>query len=71
MASAQVLYSGVVNNGANLHGPFAASTSSGIRRYGSTGGYIAPAFAPAAYAAAPVIAAPAAYAAPYPATYVL
>ena len=52
IASAQLLYSGV--SGPSFHGPYASSASTGIRRFGSTGGYIAaPAFG---YAAAPAAA---------------
>jgi len=51
MASAQFLYSGV--NGPNFHNAFASSASTGIRRYGSTAGFVAPAYGYAGYAAGP------------------
>jgi hypothetical protein len=48
VASAQLLYSGV--SGPSYHNAFAASANSGIRRFGSTGGFVA---APAYAAAVP------------------
>ncbi|CAL8137550.1 unnamed protein product, partial [Orchesella dallaii] len=38
VASAQILYGGV--SSANLHPGIAASSNSGIRRFGSTGGLV-------------------------------
>ncbi len=39
VASAQLLYAGGFN-GPNFHNAFASSSQTGIRRYGSTAGYI-------------------------------
>jgi hypothetical protein len=47
VASAQLLAYGGYSS-ANLHPGFASSYSSGIRRYGSTAGYLAPAYGYAA-----------------------
>jgi hypothetical protein len=49
VASAQLLTYGAYGyNSANLHPGFASSTSTGIRRFGSTAGYLAPAYGYAA-----------------------
>jgi len=47
VAAAQVLYTGGYS-APSLHNAYAASSSTGIRRFGSTGGYLAPGYVVAA-----------------------